>query len=83
MAPDAQITAQVRFFGPLRQYVASEQMRQTLPVATTIRQMVRSLGVPEEQMVYTMCLANERRVPLDTPIADGDQIDVFQPVAGG
>jgi molybdopterin converting factor small subunit len=76
-------TVSVRFYGPLRQFVASEQMSHTLNMERTIRQMITDLGVPGDQLVYTMCLVNERRVPLDTPVVDGDQIDIFQPVAGG
>jgi molybdopterin converting factor small subunit len=76
-------TVRVKFYGPLRQFVRAAEQTADAPSGTSIRALIVGLGVPEEHLVYTMALANDRRVPLDTPVADGDKIDVFQPVAGG
>jgi molybdopterin converting factor small subunit len=73
----------VKVYGPLRAFVSSTDQQIDVAKGLSVRQLVSDLGVPDDQMVYTMCLINERRVPLDSPIADGDVLDVFQPVAGG
>jgi molybdopterin converting factor small subunit len=73
----------VKFYGPLRDFVSAEEQMVQGVEGTPIRKLITELGVPDDQLVYTMCLVNERRVPLDTPVAEGDILDVFQPVAGG
>jgi molybdopterin converting factor small subunit len=80
-ATDAKI--HVRFYGPLRQFAGAEEATHSVAPGRVIRRLIVDLGVPEEHLVYTMCLLNGRRVPLDTPISDGDRLDVFQPIAGG
>lgn len=77
------VSIRVRFYGPLRAFVVSTDQRLDVAGGTLVRQLISALGVPEDQLVYTMCLINERRVPLDSPVAEGDVLDVFQPVAGG
>ena len=82
-SPATNVTIHVRFYGPLRQFAGGETNTHTVAAGKIIRRLIVDLGVPEEHLVYTMCLVNGRRVPLDTPISDGDRIDVFQPIAGG
>ena len=80
---NANATVHVKFYGPLRQFVVAQEQDAQTPTGTPIRDLILHLGVPDDQLVYTMCLQGERRVPLGTPVADGDTFDVFQPVAGG
>jgi molybdopterin converting factor small subunit len=63
--------------------VASDQFTHTTASGQTVREVILELGIPEEHLVYTMALSNDRRVKLNTPVADGDRLDIFQPVAGG
>lgn len=81
--PDGTATVQLRFYGPLRQFVTAAEQSAETPVGTSVRALILQLGVPADQLVYTMALVNDRRVPLDTPVADGDRLAIFQPVAGG
>ncbi|MBN1477726.1 MoaD/ThiS family protein [Candidatus Sumerlaeota bacterium] len=82
-SPSTDATIHVRFYGPLRQFAGAEETTHTVAAGRSIRKLIVDLGVPEGHLVYTMCLVNGRRVPLDTPISDGDRVDVFQPIAGG
>ena len=83
MTETTQATLQVRVYGPLRQHVASDQFTHVTASGQTVREVILELGIPEEHLVYTMALNNDRRVKLDTAIVDGDRLDIFQPVAGG
>ncbi len=76
-------TVHLRFHGSLRQFVTEARQTAGITAGTAVRDLVLRLGVPHDQIVYTMCLLNERRAPLDAAVADGDTLDIFQPVAGG
>lgn len=80
---NSQIAVRVKFYGPLRQFVEELDTTAHASAGTTVRNLILQMGVPQDQIVYTMCLINERRVPLDTELTEGDFLDVFQPVAGG
>ena len=76
-------TLSMRVYGPLKQFVEHEQFKHRTTEGLAVRDLILELGIPQEHLVYTMCLINERRVKLSEPVAHGDQVDIFQPVAGG
>jgi molybdopterin converting factor small subunit len=47
----------------------------------TVRDAVRSLGVPDN-LIHAV-FVNDKQVALDAPLAPGDQVRIFPPVAGG
>ena len=71
------------FYSPLKRFVAQEHQTLALNGADTVRDIIVAQGVPSEQLFYTMVLVNERKVPLDTVVRDGDRVEVFQPIGGG
>ncbi|NUP88910.1 MAG: MoaD/ThiS family protein [Candidatus Sumerlaeia bacterium] len=79
----ATATLRIKVYGPLREFVAAGEFAHATASGRTVRQVILETGVPEEHLVYTMCLVNGRRVKLDEPVQDGDALDIFQPVAGG
>lgn len=76
-------TIELIFYSPLKRFVTQERRMLALNGATTVRDIIVAQGVPPEQLFYTMVLVNERKVPLDTVVRDGDRVEVFQPIGGG
>ena len=75
---------QVKLFATLRKYApAGSPAKQDLELAdgSTIRQALEQLGVPEPQIAFVF--VNSKRQKLDQPLADGDELGVFPPMAGG
>jgi molybdopterin synthase sulfur carrier subunit len=75
--------AEIVFYGPLRALLDKERVEVEASEGRSIRKVLLGLGIPAEQLLYTMALVNSKRVDLDTAISPGDRIDVFQPVGGG
>lgn len=69
------------FAGYLRE--ASESGSAILDVSdgSTVRQLVSSLGIPEEMPAIT--LVNGLDVTLEQVLVDGDVLAMFPPLAGG
>jgi sulfur carrier protein ThiS len=52
-----------------------------LPSGSTVREMLAQFNVPENEV--WMVARNGTIAKATDPVADGDQIEVFSPVAGG
>lgn len=73
----------VRLHGNLRRFLPSghEMLRLSPQTATTVAVLLTSLGLPQEEVA--MVGVNGRLAGMTQPLAPGDQVDVFAPVAGG
>ncbi len=73
----------LNIYGPLKKYVTENKSEYEIEQAESIRQLLLKIGIPQSELVYTIVLLNKQRVRLDTPVSEGDTIDVLQPVGGG
>lgn len=79
------IAVQVKLFATLREYRPGLGPGERFPVdlqdGASMRDLVRQLGLPEEQvkLVFVNGLVQE----LGHILADGDEIGIFPPVGGG
>lgn len=74
----------VKLFAILRKYAPTgSTAKQDLELSdgSTIRQALEQLGVPEPKVAFVF--VNSKRQKLDQPLADGDELGVFPPIAGG
>ncbi len=73
----------LKLYGNLRRY--AEGKRETSQVnvveGTTIRALLESRGVPENG--WWMAAVNDQVVDAETPLHEGDLVEVFDPVGGG
>lgn len=74
------------FFATYRDLAGTEELELELPAGATARDLVRHLrgagglgALPEEPAVAV----NEAWAPLATGLADGDEVALLPPVAGG
>lgn len=75
---------QVKFFATLRKYAPGESAQKEgleLPEEATISQALQKLGVPEPEVAFVF--VNSVRKKLEEPLADGDELGIFPPMAGG
>ncbi len=76
---------EVRLFATLAGYLPDEGDGQSatreLADGTRVRDVVRSLRIPEDMPFLTM--VNGRDAALDQTLADGDVLSLFPPLAGG
>ena len=76
---------EVRLFATLATYLPEESdgwsATLEVPDGGTVTDVVRSLGIPDEMPFVTMI--NGRDAALDQPLADGDVLSLFPPLAGG
>lgn len=76
---------EVRLFATLAAYLPDEGdgRSATLEVAdpSTVADVIRSLRIPDDTPFLTML--NGRDATLDQPLADGDVLSLFPPLAGG
>ena len=75
---------QVKLFAILRKHSpAGSPAKQDLELAdgSTIRQALEQLGVPEPEVAFVFVDSKQQK--LDHPLADGDELGVFPPMAGG
>ena len=76
---------EVRLFATLAAYLPDEGdgRSATLEVAdpSTVADVIRSLRIPDDAPFLTML--NGRDATLDQPLADGDVLSLFPPLAGG
>jgi len=75
----------VRLYAGLRKYApsgnAGEGFDYALPEGSTAAELLHSLGVPGNAPVVVM--VHQTVVDADHPLADGDVVALFPPVAGG
>jgi molybdopterin converting factor small subunit len=75
--------AEFIFYGPIRALLKKERIQIDALENRSLREVLLALGIPAEQLLYTMALINGKRVDLDASPSPGDRVDVFQPVGGG
>jgi molybdopterin converting factor small subunit len=78
------VRVQVRVYGGLERYVPvsfGEAMEVELREGATARDLLAVLGVPEKE-VFSILVNGRHRTPPD-PLAAGDRVALFPPVAGG
>ena len=78
------VTINVKLFATLKKYLppgSEEGTSVTLPVGSTVLDVVDALKIPHEQA--TMLVAGDTYVEKTTPLTDGLQLSIFPPLAGG
>jgi molybdopterin synthase sulfur carrier subunit len=79
------ITVHVKLFATLRGYRPGLGLGEAFPVelpdGATVGQLVRLLGLPEEEvkMIFVNGIVRDR----EHVLADGDELGIFPPVGGG
>jgi molybdopterin converting factor subunit 1 len=74
------------FFATYREMAGAESLEVDLPAGATAADLVLRLRAEAElhRLPVEPALAvNEEYVPLSTPLADGDEVALLPPVAGG
>lgn len=76
---------EVRLFATLAAYLPEgsdgRSVTLDLPDGSTVGEIVRALGIPEEMPLVAM--ADGRDAELGQPLADGVMLSFFPPLAGG
>ncbi len=79
------IIVHVKLFATLRRYRPDLGLGEALPVelpdGATVGDLVRELGLPEEEV--RIVFVNGLFRDLDHVLADGDEVGIFPPVGGG
>jgi molybdopterin converting factor small subunit len=79
------ITVHTKLFATLRQYRPGlgigEAFAVELPQGATVGDLVRELGLPQEEVKLVFVNAHYREV--EHVLADGDEVGIFPPVGGG
>jgi molybdopterin converting factor small subunit len=65
--------------GPVRWTPGSHDLE--LPDGATVQTVLEALAVPEH--LVALVAVNRRAAEADTPLADGDLVEVIPPVTGG
>lgn len=75
----------VRLFGNLAHYLpeGSNNFSSTkiLDEGTTVQHLLSELNIPEK--VIVLVIVNDRRASGDYVLRDGDEVNLFRPMAGG
>ena len=72
----------VKVFATLRKYIGDTSSAQLeLDEGATVGQAVAELKIPEAQIAFVF--VNSTRQKFDHALADGDELGVFPPIAGG
>ncbi len=74
----------VKVFATLRKYVAEEgsgEQELELAEGARVGDVLGELKIPEEEVAFVF--VNSVRQKLDEPLAEGDEVGVFPPIAGG
>jgi molybdopterin converting factor small subunit len=82
---EAGVKVEVRLFVSLRKYLppgaSGHKVLLELESGSTIAHVLRRLKIPEGLAKIT--LRNGVHAPRETPLADGDVLSLFPPIAGG
>jgi len=77
----------VRFFARYAELVGQDELRLSLPLPATVADVVRRMRdeIPGASAIPERPLAavNLRHVQLDARVADGDEVALLPPLAGG
>ncbi len=76
-------TIHFRFYGPIRNVLKKDTLEYGVSPGQPLRDILLEIGVPQDRLVYTMVLVDDRKTDVAYIPSDGDRIDVFQPVGGG
>ena len=73
----------VRLFGDLRRYLpkGQETIEIELPEGSTASDVLERVGIHPGEV--WLVRANKQIVSEDTPLNDGDDLEIFEPVGGG
>ena len=74
----------VKVFATLRKYAPDEssgQQELELAEGATVGDALTRLKIPEREVAFVF--VNSARKKLDEPLAEGDELGVFPPIAGG
>lgn len=75
----------VKLFASLRKYapagVTTERVIVEVPPGAAVRDAIAALGIPTEHA--RMIVSQEGQLEPSAPLVDGQQLDVFPPLAGG
>ena len=86
-AAPAAISVRVLFFASLVDLMGGRRRSLYLPAAATIADALHDLAkdVPEitSRAPHVSFALNEKFVPADTPLSDGDELALIPPVSGG
>ena len=82
------MTVQVRLFGEFREHLPEGSVggraKVELPEGATVFTLVEQLGLPYEAEEGVLVAAvNDEVADLRAPLADGDVVSMFPPLAGG
>ncbi len=81
------MTVRTLFFASYRDLVGAADLMVDLPPNSTVAELVerlRTRGEPFERLPTAPAVAvNREYAPLETPLADGDEVAFIPPVAGG
>jgi molybdopterin converting factor small subunit len=82
------VTVEVRLFGEFREYLpegsSGGQAKIELPEGATAYTLVEKLGLPYAAEEGVLAVAvNDEVTDLKAPLADGDVVSMFPPLAGG
>ena len=77
----------LKFFARYAELVGQDELRLTVPLPATVAEVVRrareeipgATAIPERPLVAV----NLRHVQLDARVADGDEVALLPPLAGG
>ena len=68
-------------FSSFDQCCAGEGMVKSLGKETTVEELVKELGIPED--IPKIVIVNDGLAEFDCVLKDGDRVSVFPPLAGG
>jgi molybdopterin converting factor small subunit len=75
----------VKLFASLRKYMpagsAAERVTVEVPAGASVRDAIAGLGIPPEHA--RMIVSRDVQLEPGTPLEDGQEINVFPPLAGG
>ncbi|MGH7966512.1 MAG: MoaD/ThiS family protein [Candidatus Binatia bacterium] len=78
------LTISVKLFATLKRYLPAgspDGTTLTLPQGATVADAVDALEIPRDHA--GMLVAGDTYVEIDTPLTDGQELNIFPPLAGG